>query len=53
MDLLPAKAVVELRGPSELGSGMVDVTWHCQRFAVFQRDLSIRSRLVRVELVGE
>ena len=52
MALLPAKAVVEVRGPSDLGAGMVEVTWHCQRFAVFERDLAIRGALVRLQAVG-
>ena len=52
MALLPAKAIVEMRGPSDLGTGMVEVTWHCQRFAVFQRDLVTRGALVRLQAVG-
>jgi hypothetical protein len=53
MALLPAKAVVEMRGPSEHGIGMVEVTWHCQRFAVFERDLKVRGCLVRIAAVGD
>jgi hypothetical protein len=53
MALLPAKAVVEMRGPSELGIGMVEVTWQCHRFAVFLRDLATRATLVRIEVVGD
>jgi hypothetical protein len=53
MTLLPAKAVVEIRGPSDLGTGMVEVKWHCQRYAVFQRHLAIRATLVRLQAVGE
>jgi len=52
MALLPAKAVVEMRGSSDLGAGMVEVTWHCQRFAVFQRDLLTRATLVRLKADG-
>jgi len=52
MTLFPAKAVVEVRGPSQLGIGMVEVTWHCQRYAVFQRDLLMRATLVRLKAVG-
>ena len=52
MTLLPAKAVVEMRGPSDLGAGMVEVTWQCHRFAVFQRDLATRGAVVRLEAVG-
>jgi hypothetical protein len=50
---LPAKAIVEIRGPSELGIGMVEVTWHCQRFTVFERDLKVRGSLVRTAAVGD
>jgi hypothetical protein len=46
MALLPAKAVVEIRGPSDLGAGMVEVSWHCQRYAVFELDLETRATLV-------
>jgi hypothetical protein len=46
MSLLPAKAVVEIRGQSELGDGMIEVTWHCQRSAVLQRHLLMRATLV-------
>jgi hypothetical protein len=53
MTLLPAKAVVEIRGPSDIGTGMVEVTWHCQRYAVFQRYLATRASLVRLKAVGE
>jgi hypothetical protein len=53
MTLLPAKAVVEIRGPCDLGTGMVEVKWHCQRYAVFQRHLAIRATLVRLQAVGE
>ena len=50
---LPAKAVVEIHGPSKLGIGMVEVTWHCQRFTVFERDLKVRGSLVRTAAVGD
>lgn len=53
MTLLPVKAVVEMRGPSELGTNMVEVSWHCQRFAVFERDLKVRGSLVRIAAVGD
>jgi hypothetical protein len=53
MSLLPAKAVVETRGQSDLGTGMIEVTWHCQRYAVFQRHLLMRATLVRLKAVGE
>jgi hypothetical protein len=53
MALLPEKAIVEIRGPSDVGTGMVEVAWQHQRFAVFQRDLVIRATLVRLEAVGD
>ena len=53
MALLPAKAVVEMLGSSELGIGMVEVAWKDQRFAVFERDLKVRGSLVRTISVGD
>ena len=53
MSSLPAKAVVEVRGPSDLGTGMVEITWHCQRYAVFQRHLATRATLIRLKAVDE
>jgi hypothetical protein len=50
---LPAKAVVEIHGPSELGIGMVEVAWKDQRFAVFERDLKVRGSLVPTQAVGD
>ena len=50
---LPAKAVVEIHGPSELGIGMVEVAWRDQRFAVFERDLKVRGSLVRTQSVSD
>ena len=49
---LPANAVVEVRGPSDLGDGMIEVSWEHQRFAVFERDLVTRATLVRIKAVG-
>ena len=51
MTLIPAKAVVEIRGSCNLGTGMVEVTWQCHRFAVFERDLKTRGAVVRLEAV--
>jgi hypothetical protein len=45
MAALPLDAVVEALGPSQLGRGMIDVSWHCQRYAVFERDLTTRAVL--------
>jgi hypothetical protein len=53
MTTLPPKAVVEIHGPSDLGVGMVEVTWEYQRFAVFERDLKVRGSLVRTATVGD
>jgi hypothetical protein len=53
MALLPAKAVVEIRGPSDVGTGMVEVSWEHQRYAVFERDLKVRGNLVRIAAVGD
>ena len=52
MSSLPADAIVEMRGPSDLSEGMVEVSWEHQRYAVFQRDLATRASLVRTEAVG-
>jgi hypothetical protein len=43
MSSLPSDAIVEIQGPSELGRGMVEVSWHHHRYAVFERDLSTRA----------
>jgi hypothetical protein len=53
MALLPAKAVIEIRGPSGIGTDMVEVTWQHQRFAVFEQDLVVRATLVQIEAVGD
>jgi hypothetical protein len=52
MTSIPAGAVVEIRGPSDLGDGMVEVAWEQQRFVVFKRDLATRSGLVHSKAVG-
>jgi hypothetical protein len=49
---LPADAIVEMRGPSDLSDGMVEVAWEHQRYAVFQRDLATRATPVRIEAVS-
>jgi hypothetical protein len=53
MSSLPSGAIVESSGPSELGTGMIEVVWEHQRFAVFQRDLATRATLVRTAAVGD
>ena len=40
---LPSGAIVEAHGPSSLGKGMVEVAWQCQRYAVFELDLTTRA----------
>jgi hypothetical protein len=53
MTSLPADAVVEIHGPSDLCDGMVEVVWEHQRYAVFGRDLKTRGSLVRTAAVGD
>ncbi len=53
MTTLPPKTVVEIHGPSDLGTGMVEVAWEHRRFAVFERDLKVRGSLVRTAAVGD
>jgi hypothetical protein len=53
MTSLPANAVVEVRGPSDLGTGMVEVSWDHHRYAVFERDLRVRGSLIRIAAVGD
>lgn len=43
MSSLPADAIVEIHGPSNLGRGMVEVSWQHQRHAVFELDLMARA----------
>jgi hypothetical protein len=50
---LPSDAIVETLGPSDVGTGMIEVSWEHQRFAVFERDLIARSTLVQPALVGD
>lgn len=45
MTSLPSDAVVEIEGPSRLGSGMVEVSWERQLYAVFELDLATRATL--------
>jgi len=53
MSSLPSGAIVESSGPSDLGTGMIEVAWEDQRFVVFERDLKVRGSLVRTAAVGE
>ena len=43
MSSLPSEAIVEIRGPSNLGNGMLEVSWQADRYAVFERDLKERA----------
>ena len=43
MSSLPADAIVEIEGPSDVGRGMVEVSWQRQRYAMFERDLMARA----------
>ena len=43
MSSLPSEAIVETRGPSNLGKCMVEVSWQQQRYAVFEFDLATRA----------
>lgn len=42
---LPADALIEKIGPSTLGTGMIEVSWQRQLYAVFEKDLTIRATL--------
>ena len=53
MSSLPSGAIVESSGPSELGTGMIEVVWEHQRFAVFQRDLATRATVVETAAVAD
>jgi hypothetical protein len=53
MSSLPSGAIVESGGASDLGTGMIEVAWEHQRFAVFERDLKVRGSLVRTTAVGD
>ena len=53
MSSLPSGAIVESSGPSDLGTGMIEVAWEHQHFVVFERDLKVRGSLVRTEAVGD
>lgn len=53
MSSLPSGAIIESSGTSDLGTGMIEVTWEHQRFAVFERDLKVRGSLVRTAAVGD
>jgi hypothetical protein len=50
---LPADAIVEIHGPSNLGTGMIEVSLERQRYAVFEQDLVERAILVQTAAVGD
>ena len=41
---LPEDAMVEVGGRSAVGSGMLEVTWQSERYAVFELDLELRAK---------
>ena len=53
MSSLPSGAIVESSGPSDLGTGMIEVAWEHQRFVVFERDLKVRGSLVQTTAGGD
>ena len=53
MSSLPSGAIVEPSGQCELGTGMIEVVWEHQRYAVFQRDLATRATMVQTAAVGD
>jgi hypothetical protein len=42
---LPRDALLEVRGASSLGSGLVEITWCGEIYAVFERDLASKARV--------
>jgi len=53
MSSLPSGVIVESSGPSDLGTGMIEVSWERQRYVVFERDLKVRGSLIRTAAVGD
>ena len=51
MTSLPSGAIVE--GPSDLGNGMIEVSWQHHRYLVFELDLATRATLVRTAAVSD
>jgi len=49
MSSLPSDAIVETLGPSDLGKGMIEVSWERKRYVVFEIDLTSRATLEAVE----
>ena len=47
MTSLPQDIVVETIGPSSLGTGLTEVVWDGQRYAVFERDLKARATVMQ------
>ena len=43
MSWLPSDAILEIHGPSSLGTGMIEVSCERQRYAVFELDLTTRA----------
>ena len=53
MTFVPTDAILETLGPSNLGNGMIEVSWQRQRYALFEWDLKDRATLVRATAVGD
>ena len=52
MTSLPSDAVIETRGPSSLGTGMIEVSWGHHRYVVFELDLTERASLLSAQAAG-
>jgi hypothetical protein len=46
MSSLPSEAVIEAVGPCDVGTGMIEVCWERERYAVFEIDLVDRANLL-------
>lgn len=49
MSSLPRDAIIETRGPSSLGTGMIEVSWGHHRYVIFELDLTERASLVSAQ----
>jgi hypothetical protein len=52
MSSLPREAIIETRGPSSLGTGMIEVSWGHHRYVVFELDLTERASLLSAQAAG-
>ena len=54
MSSLPSDAIVDALGPSDLGKGMIEVSWERKRYVVFELDLATRATVEsNEEAVGD